>query len=183
MGFWPYFLHENSSAGISAVFELVAGTLIVFFTLNFLRLEEQWQRLPDPESLPESSSESSWSWSCSWHLFLCDEEDRGGFPVPEVLAGGMNIPCPFPPETLPSPVIDDMKDDEEDKLKDDKSTPPDLLLLLQLLLMLLMLPPLLMLLFFETPRERNGICCDCDCDCGCDLARKLLGFVKSKVRD
>jgi len=36
MGFWPYFLHEYSSAGISAVFELVAGTLIVFFTLNFL---------------------------------------------------------------------------------------------------------------------------------------------------
>lgn len=184
MGFWPYFLHEYSSAGISAVFELVAGTLIVLFTLSFLRLE-QWQRPPEPDSLPERSSESSWSWSCSWHLFLCDEEDRGGFPEPEELAGGMNIPCPFPPETLPSPVIDDMKDDEEDMLKDDKSTPPDLLLLLQLLLLL---PPLLFL-FFETPRERKGICCDCDCDCGCncdggcDLARKLLGFVKSKVRD
>jgi len=118
---------------------------------------------------------------------LCDEEERGGLPVPEVLAGGTKIPCPFPPETLPSPVIDDMKDDEEDMLKDDKSTPPDLLLLLQLLLLLLLLT--LLLLFFETPRERNGTCCDfdcdcdCDCDCGCDFSINLLGFVKSKVRD
>ena len=38
MGFWPYFLHEYSSTGISAVFELVAGTLIVFFTLTFLSI-------------------------------------------------------------------------------------------------------------------------------------------------
>lgn len=133
IGFCPYFLHENSSAGISAVFELVAGTLIVFFTLNFLRLEEQWQR-PEPETFPERSSESSWSWWWSWHLFLCecDEEERGGFPLPEQVAGETKIPCPLPPETLPSPVIVDMKDDDEDMLNDDKSTPIDLLLVLQL---------------------------------------------------
>lgn len=36
IGFWPYFLHEYSSAGISEAFELTAGTLIVLFTLYFL---------------------------------------------------------------------------------------------------------------------------------------------------
>ena len=37
IGFWPYFLHEYSSAGISAIFELIAGTLIVFFTRDLLK--------------------------------------------------------------------------------------------------------------------------------------------------
>lgn len=37
IGFWPYFLHENSSAGMSAIFELTAGTLTVFFTLVLLQ--------------------------------------------------------------------------------------------------------------------------------------------------
>lgn len=37
MGFWPYFLHENSSAGMSAILELTAGTLIVVFTRFFLQ--------------------------------------------------------------------------------------------------------------------------------------------------
>lgn len=36
MGFWPYFLHEYSSGGISAIFILIAGTLITLFTLDFL---------------------------------------------------------------------------------------------------------------------------------------------------
>jgi hypothetical protein len=36
MGFCPYFLHENSSGGMSAIFALTAGTLIVVFTLFFL---------------------------------------------------------------------------------------------------------------------------------------------------
>lgn len=36
MGFWPYFLHEYSSGGMSAVLELIAGTLVVFFTRCFL---------------------------------------------------------------------------------------------------------------------------------------------------
>lgn len=37
MGFWPYFLHEYSSGGMSAIFELIAGTRIVLFTRFFLR--------------------------------------------------------------------------------------------------------------------------------------------------
>jgi hypothetical protein len=36
MGFCPYFLHEYSSAGMSAIFELTAGTRIVVLTLFFL---------------------------------------------------------------------------------------------------------------------------------------------------
>jgi hypothetical protein len=36
MGFWPYFLHEYSSEGMSATFELIAGTLMVLFTRFFL---------------------------------------------------------------------------------------------------------------------------------------------------
>ena len=36
MGFWPYFLQENSSGGISAIFMLIAGTLITLFTFDFL---------------------------------------------------------------------------------------------------------------------------------------------------
>lgn len=37
IGFWPYFLHENSSGGISAIFELIAGTLTTFFIRFFLK--------------------------------------------------------------------------------------------------------------------------------------------------
>lgn len=37
IGFWPYFLQEYSSGGISATLELIAGTLIVLFTLDFLQ--------------------------------------------------------------------------------------------------------------------------------------------------
>nr|GMD49744.1 hypothetical protein Iba_chr11aCG5970 [Ipomoea batatas] len=36
MGFCPYFLHEKSSGGISAIFMLIAGTLVTVFCLNFL---------------------------------------------------------------------------------------------------------------------------------------------------
>ena len=36
IGFWPYFLHEYSSGGISAILLLIAGTLIDLFTLCFL---------------------------------------------------------------------------------------------------------------------------------------------------
>lgn len=36
IGFWPYFLHEYSSGGISANLLLIAGTLIDLFTLCFL---------------------------------------------------------------------------------------------------------------------------------------------------
>lgn len=36
MGFWPYFLQEYSSGGISAIFGLIAGTLVTLFTLDFL---------------------------------------------------------------------------------------------------------------------------------------------------
>lgn len=37
IGFWPYFLHEYSSAGMSETLELIAGALIVVFTRFFLR--------------------------------------------------------------------------------------------------------------------------------------------------
>jgi hypothetical protein len=37
MGFCPYFRQENSSDGMSANFALIAGTLIVRFTLDFLQ--------------------------------------------------------------------------------------------------------------------------------------------------
>lgn len=56
MGFCPYFLHENSSGGMSAILELMAGTRIVLFTRDFLFLE-QWHLLPEtPPYLPEGSS-------------------------------------------------------------------------------------------------------------------------------
>lgn len=95
---------------------------MVFFTLNFLRLEEQWQRV-EPESLPEKSSEYSWCrWWWWWQLLLWweDEElESGGFPEkPEEDEGGWGgtnidpIPNCFPLETLPSPVIEDKNDDE-----------------------------------------------------------------------
>lgn len=44
IGFWPYFRHEYSSGGISAVFELIAGTLTVLFTLFFLEKKKSNSR-------------------------------------------------------------------------------------------------------------------------------------------
>lgn len=101
MGFWPYFLHEYSSAGISAIFMLIAGILITFFTLDFLLLViqlklkttiwrkkptsrkfktnlflEQWHR--EEEDEPHLSAAAS---STEWHLLLNDEEGRGGLPA------------------------------------------------------------------------------------------------------
>lgn len=37
IGFWPYLRHEKSSGGMSANLLLMARTVIVLFTLNFLR--------------------------------------------------------------------------------------------------------------------------------------------------
>ena len=115
IGFCPYFLHEYSSGGISAIFELMAGTLITFFTLFFLRFEQWHLLLPEPDILPETLSE----WSCSWHLFLNGVDDSGGFPVETASAGAKNRddPC-FPFETLPSPVIaEDINEELEETLK------------------------------------------------------------------
>lgn len=72
MGFWPYFLHEYSSGGISAIFILIAGTLITLFTFNFLFLE-QWHR---PEDEPHRNAASS----TELHFRLYDDDERGGFP-------------------------------------------------------------------------------------------------------
>lgn len=36
MGFWPYFLQEKSSGGISAIFMLIAGILTTLLTFDFL---------------------------------------------------------------------------------------------------------------------------------------------------
>lgn len=74
MGFCPYFRHENSSDGMSANFALTAGTLIVLFTLDFLRFEEQWQRPPVVLHFPERSSGFPWM-----QAFL--EDDNGGRPT------------------------------------------------------------------------------------------------------
>ena len=41
MGFCPYFLQENSSGGMSAIFELMAGTLITLLFLDFLHIQHQ----------------------------------------------------------------------------------------------------------------------------------------------
>lgn len=72
MGFWPYFLHEYSSGGISAIFILIAGTLITLFTLDFLFFE-QWHRSEDePHLIAASSTEL--------HFLLYDDDERGGFP-------------------------------------------------------------------------------------------------------
>lgn len=117
IGFCPYFLHENSSAGMSAILLLIAGTLVTFFTLFFLLLEQWHLPPPEPECLPEMLSEGS----CSWHRFLYGTLEIGGFPADEAGpdAGAMNIDVPsFPFETLPSPVIaDDMKEELDDTLK------------------------------------------------------------------
>lgn len=37
IGFCPYFRHEYSSGGISAILELIAGTRIILFTRDFLK--------------------------------------------------------------------------------------------------------------------------------------------------
>jgi hypothetical protein len=74
MGFCPYFRQENSSDGMSANFALIAGTLIVRFTLDFLRFEEQWQRPPVVLHFPERSSGFPWM-----QAFL--EDDNGGRPT------------------------------------------------------------------------------------------------------
>lgn len=90
MGFWPYFLHEYSSGGMSAIFELIAGTRIVLFTRFFLLLE-QWQRPP----LAVASE-----WPPAQGFRLCP--DSGGLPEESRLR---------PLETLPSPAVTDEKND------------------------------------------------------------------------
>lgn len=79
MGFWPYFLQEKSSAGISAFLLLIAGTLITLFILNLLFLE-QWQLLPDLH-LRASSMELH---------FRFMEEEIGGFPEDGTWEGHLN---------------------------------------------------------------------------------------------
>lgn len=54
IGFCPYFRHEYSSGGISAILLLMAGTLIDLLIRNFL-LFEQWH-LPVVAHLPLPSS-------------------------------------------------------------------------------------------------------------------------------
>jgi hypothetical protein len=46
IGFWPYFLQEYSSGGISAIFGLIAGTLVTLFTLDFLliQIKSKWNQ-------------------------------------------------------------------------------------------------------------------------------------------
>jgi hypothetical protein len=41
IGFCPYFLHENSSAGMSATLLLTAGTLMDLLILSFLQLHTE----------------------------------------------------------------------------------------------------------------------------------------------
>lgn len=52
IGFWPYFLQEYSSGGISATFELIAGTLIVLLTLDFLQNKSNPVRFWDKDKIP-----------------------------------------------------------------------------------------------------------------------------------
>ena len=117
IGFCPYLRHEKSSAGISAAFELIAGTRVIRRTRDFLRLE-QWQRPPEaPYFPPATFSECAWS----WHLRFCPapapvdaaEDASGGFPQLAEGGGGSisEDPPPRPLDTLPSPVTDDMKDE------------------------------------------------------------------------
>nr|GMD53904.1 hypothetical protein Iba_chr11cCG7060 [Ipomoea batatas] len=74
MGFCPYFLHEKSSGGISAIFMLIAGTLVTVFCLNFL-YQEQWHRPEEPPlHLPERL------FSEELHFLFNEDEERGGFP-------------------------------------------------------------------------------------------------------
>lgn len=109
MGFCPYFLQENSSTGISANFALIAGTLTVLFTLDFLRFEEQWQRPFVVLHFPERSSGFPWM-----QAFL--EDDNGGRPTAvglrdrtstELLSQGSDA------------VSDDMKELVEDNGEDE----------------------------------------------------------------
>lgn len=74
MGFCPYFLHEKSSAGMSDIFKLVVGTLIVLFCLSFLFFE-QWHRPEEPLHLPEKL------FSERLQLLFKQDDDRGGLPA------------------------------------------------------------------------------------------------------
>ncbi|XP_044949377.1 uncharacterized protein LOC123399006 [Hordeum vulgare subsp. vulgare] len=90
MGFRPYFLHEYSSDGMSAIFTLTAGTLTVVFT-RFLLLLEQWHRLPvvlASECAPAQG------------FLLCPHS--GGLPADTRLR---------PLDTLPSAAVTDEKKD------------------------------------------------------------------------
>lgn len=74
MGFCPYFLHEKSSGGMSAIFELTAGTLTTLFNLDFLFFE-QWH-------LPEDDPHFRAASSMELH-FLFSEYDKGGLSADE----------------------------------------------------------------------------------------------------
>lgn len=115
IGFCPYFLQEYSSGGISAIFELIAGTLTTFFILFFRRFEQWHLLLLEPDILLETLSE----WSCSWHLFLNGVDESGGFPAETAGAGAKNRDEPsFPLETLPSPVMaEDINEELDETLK------------------------------------------------------------------
>lgn len=75
MGFWPYFLQEYSSGGMSAILELIAGTRTVFFTPDFLeksielrKIEFIRRGIENQESLIgtfASHSDRAWKESCS----------------------------------------------------------------------------------------------------------------------
>lgn len=116
MGFCPYFLHENSSTGMSANFALIAGTLTVLFTLDFLRFEEQWQRPLVVLHFPERSSGFPWM-----QAFL--QDDNGGRPTAvglrdrtstELLSQGSDAVS----EDLKELVEDNGEDEMTDSLKD-----------------------------------------------------------------
>nr|ACR35914.1 unknown [Zea mays]ACR36763.1 unknown [Zea mays] len=92
MGFWPYFLHEYSSGGMSAILALIAGTLMVLFTRFFLLLE-QWQRLPLVVASECAPAQGFRLWP-----------DSGGLPEDTRLR---------PLDTLPSPAVTEEKKDVE----------------------------------------------------------------------
>lgn len=116
MGFCPYFLHENSSTGMSANFALIAGTLTVLFTLDFLRFEGQWQRPLVVLHFPEISSGFPWM-----QAFL--QDDNGGRPTAvglrdrtstELLSQGSDAVS----EDMKELVEDNGEDEMTDSLKD-----------------------------------------------------------------
>lgn len=116
MGFCPYFLHENSSTGMSANFALIAGTLTVLLTLDFLRFEEQWQRPLVVLHFPEISSGFPWM-----QAFL--QDDNGGRPTAvglrdrtstELLSQGSDAVS----EDMKELVEDNGEDEMTDSLKD-----------------------------------------------------------------
>lgn len=116
IGFWPYFLHEYSSGGMSAILELTAGTLIVCFARDFLFFE-QWHLLPEGrEYLPAASSE--WLWPGHFR-----EEKRGGFPADMGVEGAAEASWVkrreepfFPLDTLLSPVMEDRNEEFADDM-------------------------------------------------------------------